>query len=81
LWVVHFGETISGPNRAAVAEFSTRSTGDVAPVNTIAGAKTDLQFPVGVSVDASGDLIVSDLIYGPSGASAVLTFARTVRVH
>lgn len=74
IWVNHFGETLSGPNRAAVQEYATSASGDVAPVRAIAGAATDLQFPLGIFVDSSGNVTVDDEDYLGENTSALVTF-------
>ncbi len=55
-------------------EFAPLAPGqqDVAPIRTIAGAKTKLQEPQGVAVDASGNVFVADI-----DASLVFEFGKT----
>jgi hypothetical protein len=72
LWVTHVG----GGQRAssAIQEFATSTPGNVAAIRTITGSRTELAFPYGVTLDRSGEVIVSD--DGNGGASgAILTFS------
>jgi hypothetical protein len=50
----------------SIAEFARTATGNAAPLRTIAGAATGLSFPVGIDIDAVGDIYVSNQFAGVS---------------
>jgi hypothetical protein len=64
------GTTDSGPNPGAaiyvtnqnnaVTAFALDATGNVAPVRTLSGATTQLSLPIGVTVDAQGEVMVAN---------------------
>jgi hypothetical protein len=63
---------VNGPN-AAILVFSSTANGNVAPIRTISGSATGLQFVYSVVVDVAHDeLMVTDY-----GSAAIRFFART----
>ena len=74
LWVTRRDETLMGPEQPGLQEFSTHSSGNVAPVAVIDGGRTRVDSPVGIVIDAMGDLIVTDVLYAQTVTSTVLTF-------
>jgi hypothetical protein len=51
---------VSDYESKAIYVFAAGATGNTAPIRTIAGDKTGLQIPVGMSFDASGNLYVAN---------------------
>ena len=66
------------PHVGAVLVYAAGANGNVAPVATISGSYTDLEYPYGIALDSSGDIYVADntyglvLIYPPLGSSTGL---------
>ena len=60
-------------NATSITVYARTANGNVAPVRTLAGAATGLNFPVGVAVD----LVNNELIVANAGNDSVTVYART----
>ena len=78
IWVSSIGSGTS-TSVDGVLEFAAGTSGSVAPIRTIYGAATKLQYPSSVTLDYAGDVIVGDL--APStGATSAPTVAQALRL-
>jgi DNA-binding beta-propeller fold protein YncE len=57
----------------SVTVYDVNASGDVAPKRTIGGAKTQLDWPMGIAVDNANN----EIIVASNGNNAILTFKRT----
>ncbi len=61
------GYVICGPVGASVTVYAPGSSGDVMPIATISGAKTELRLPNGITVDSYGNIYVLNFGFPQGG--------------
>jgi len=60
----------SGVGSSSITVYAAGANGDAAPIATIRGSNTGLNFPLGIALDGAGDIYVANF-----GASNILIFA------
>jgi hypothetical protein len=74
IYVTNCGVDCGGANARSVEIFSAGSSGNVPPMATITGGKTDLAFPFGIALDSGGNIYVANQIGGENGIGSVTMY-------
>lgn len=74
IYVTNKGDSASEGNDS-VTVYAAGSTGNVAPMRTIAGTRTGLDIPVQLAVDASAKIYVANITYPNSGNGSLTVYA------
>ncbi|MGH7815725.1 MAG: hypothetical protein ACREQI_17190, partial [Candidatus Binataceae bacterium] len=61
----------------SITVFGAGQSGDVAPLQTIAGAATGLAYPSGVALDSSGNIYAANLEGGIQGKGSVTIYSNS----
>jgi hypothetical protein len=73
---IYVANSQGGPNGlGSVTVYAAGANGNVAPIRTISGSNTVLDFPEGVALDAGLNLYVTTFVGGPSGLGSVNVYA------
>lgn len=69
------GSVLHRSTTPAILVFAHGANGNVAPIRTIAGPATGIQYPTGVTVDkATGKIFVNSEFFGEDGVSTLIRF-------
>jgi hypothetical protein len=91
IYVTNCGLDCSGSNPRSVEIFAAGSSGNVKPMASIMGGKTELDFPFGIALDSGGNIYVANSLGGenvlgsvtmyPAGSKGNVAPAATIAGH